>query len=59
MYKDKYAYVIRQIEEQMAMNFDSYIWFGSEIRKKFCFGQMIIGVMKKKMYLQIFQTFIC
>lgn len=35
MYEEKYAYVINQIEEQMAVNFDSYVWFGSEISKNF------------------------
>ncbi len=35
MYRDKYAYVIKQIEEQMAINFDSYVLFGSEISKNF------------------------
>ena len=35
MYNEKYAYVIRQTEEQMAINFDSYVLFGSQISKNF------------------------
>ncbi len=35
MYEEKYAYVIRQIEEQMSVKFDSYIWFGSEAGRNF------------------------
>ncbi len=35
MYKEKYAYVVRQVEKQMAIDFDSYILFGSEISKNF------------------------
>lgn len=35
MYREKYAYAIRQIEEQMAINFDNYVLFGSQIGKNF------------------------
>ncbi len=35
MYEQKYAYVVNQIEEQMAIDFDSYIWFGSEVAQNF------------------------
>lgn len=35
MYDEKYAYVIRQVEEQMAIQFDSYVWFGSKVGKTF------------------------
>jgi hypothetical protein len=35
MYKDKHAYVVRQIQEQMAMKFDSYVWIGHDVAKHF------------------------
>jgi len=53
MYNEKYAYVIRQIEEQMAINFDSYILFGSEIGKNFVSADDNWGRSKEDV-LQIF-----
>lgn len=35
MYDEKYAYVVRQIEEQMGIKFDSYVWLGSKIGENF------------------------
>ncbi len=35
MYDEKYAYVVAQIEEQMGIQFDSYVWFGSKIGENF------------------------
>lgn len=35
MYREKYAYAIKQIEEQMAINFDNYVLFGAQIGKNF------------------------
>ncbi len=46
MHKDKQAYVIRQIEEQMAVKFDSYIWFGSEISRNFISDDSMWGYKK-------------
>jgi hypothetical protein len=53
MYNEKYAYVVRQIEEQMAINFDSYILFGSEIGKNFVSADDNWGRSKEDV-LQIF-----
>jgi hypothetical protein len=35
MYKAKYAYVLGQISNQIAMDIDSYIWIGSEMGSEF------------------------
>lgn len=50
MYDEKYAYVIRQIEEQMALSFDSYILFGSEVSKNFVSNSENWGYSEEDVY---------
>jgi len=35
LYSEQHAFVVKQMEEQLAIDFDSYIWFGSEVSKNF------------------------
>lgn len=50
MYEEKYAYVIRQIEEQMSVKFDSYIWFGSEVARNFVSDNERWGYSEKDVF---------